>query len=183
MARRRDIARADLRVNLGAIGDQRARQLLAQYSGLVERIARGHAGGRHDVDDLRSAARIGVLEAAVTFDPRKNVPEPNWVALIVRQRVRAVVQSARSWHETREEVAAEPLTNGRHDPEGLMLRRALFAYLSLLPPRESVILSARLRGETFAEISEACGINISNAQRAAERALARIRQWIESGLS
>lgn len=181
MARRRDIARADLRVNLGAIGDARARELLDRYSALVERIARDH-GRAHDLDELLAAARIGVLEAAITFDPRK-VPEPQWVAIIVRQRVRAVVQSAQQWKQSHQELASEPLTNGRHDPEGLMLRRALFAYLSLLPPRESVILSARLRGETFAEISEACGISISNAQRSAERALSRIRQWIESGLS
>lgn len=182
MARRRDIARADLRVNLGAIGEQRARDLLARYSGLVDRIARDYSSRHDDIDELQSAARIGVLEAALTFDARK-VPEAQWVALIVRQRVRAVVQSARTWHETREELATEPLTNGRHDPEGLMLRRAMFSYLSLLPPRESVILSARLQGETFQEISDACGISVSNAQRSAERALARIRQWIKTGLS
>jgi RNA polymerase sigma factor (sigma-70 family) len=180
VARRRDIARADLRIDLSPIGAARARELLDRYGRLIDQIARDFPAA--DRDDLRSAGRIGVLEAALTHDPRK-APESQWVGYIVRQRVRAVARSNRLWQHARTETAVDPLTNGRHDPEGLMLRRAMLKCIGLLPPRESVILSARLRGETFEEIATACGISVSNAQRAAERGLARIRHWVRTGLS
>lgn len=174
MARRRDIARQDVRVDMSSVSAAEARRLFEQYDGLVHVIASSFPAIEHD--ELIAAGRIGVMEAAATRDP-KRLPERPWVTQVVRWRMLAVAARTRELAD-REAPISDIATNGVHDPERAYQREALIGALARLDPRERVIIDSLLRGYTYEEISGQLGISRARVGQVAQRARVRLRELV-----
>lgn len=181
MPRPRDNARKEVRANMSAITDPQARALLSEHARIVDRIAGDYPF--HDADELRAVGSVAVLEAFVTHEPAR-APLRSWITTTVRWRIGEVVQREVSrLDRPRIEEAPEPLTNGRHDPERRFQLDEIIELLPYLTPQHAVIITARLRGETFEEIGKSLGFSASNAHEQHGIGVAQLRIWIRFGVT
>lgn len=82
-----------IRAATGGDADAQAR-LLMLYEPMVRRIARDHFLPGGDRDDLAQEARVGVIDAARVWDPRRGVPFSSFARLCAVRETRMAVSSA-----------------------------------------------------------------------------------------
>jgi RNA polymerase sigma factor (sigma-70 family) len=172
----RDIARKEVRVDMGAIPDGTAAELLAEYRSLIGRIAASFP--TVEADELRAVGQIAVMEAWVTHNPRR-IPLRAWITQVVRWRIIERADGELSRRDLGSlELAPEPTTNGRHDPERTFMLEQIIDLLVYLPPRQTMIIDGRLRRETFEEIALTLGISTAFCHQEYLTALAQLREWV-----
>ena len=88
-----------------------AHQLVLAHQPLARKIARGYASGSLDIDDLVSAANVGLLEAAKRFDEDRGcsfgVYAAHWAQAECRQFVRGNASILKQ---------PKPVPGAKHDP-------------------------------------------------------------------
>ena len=173
----RDIARKEVRVDMGGIPAGTAAELLTAYGGIIARIAATFP--TVETEELRSVGQIAVMEAWVTYNPRREIPMRAWVTQVVRWRIveRADVEISRRDVGSLD-LAPEPATNGRHDPERRYMLDQVIDLLVYLTPRQAMIIDGRLRRETFAEIAITLGCSTQFCHDEYLSALEQLRKWI-----
>lgn len=171
-----DIARKAVRVDMSSIPPATAVRLLAEYEPLVRRIASTFP--TLEAEELHAVGRVAVMEAWVTHNPQR-IPLRAWIRQVIRWRIvdRADGELSRLDQATLE-LAPEPDTNGRHDPERLFMLDQIIELLVYLPPRQAMIIDARLRRETFAEVATSLGLSQSTCHAEYLNALAQLRKWL-----
>lgn len=177
MPRIRDIARKEVRVDMSEIPAGTAADLLTAYGGIIARIASTFP--TVEADELRSVGQIAVMEAWVTHNPRREIPMRAWVTQVVRWRIveRADAEISRR-DLTSLDLAPEPATNGRHDPERAFMLDQIIDLLVYLTPRQTMIIDGRLRRETFAEIAITLGVSTQYCHDEYLAALKQLREWV-----
>lgn len=176
MPRLRDIARKEVRVEMGAVTPETAERLLSEYEGLVRMIASGFP--TVEADELHAVGRIGVIEAWVTHNPRR-LPLRAWTTQVIRWRIIERADGEIAEHRIGSlELGPEPATNGRHDPERSFMLEQVIQLLVYLPPRQANIIDGRLRRETFEELATSLGISIALCHSDYTTALEQLRKWL-----
>lgn len=171
----RDSAKRDVRCDMRSCDDATARILLDRYRGLIGRIAAGFS--RLDRDELQSVGQIAVIEAHVTYEPHRGVPERSWTAQVIRWRMVELAVEARERRRSEDEFQEEhALTNGHHSPEKAFFRRLLTEMIEQLSPRHQAVLEGRLRGETFEEIADSLGLSRSRVDQHEKAALVALQK-------
>lgn len=166
---------------MAAITPATAQQLLEDYGALVARIAATFP--TLEQEELRAVGRVGVMEAWVTHNPQR-IPMRAWVTKVVRWRIfeRADTELSRL-DSGALELAPEQATNGRHDPERLFMLEQVMELIVYLPPRQAMIIDARLRRETFLEVATSLGLSQSTCHAEYVNALAQLRKWLGVAVS
>ncbi len=186
MARQRDIARREIRVDMASVDDAKARELLERYGRLANRISRSLIG---DQEELEAVARVAIIEGYLTCNP-KRVPEPQWIAIVIRHRVieawqrdvqrlsTVVTQSAMSAQRWE---SAEPRTNGVSHPDKFIALYPAFQAMAYLEPRAQAILQGRIHGYTFEELGNKLGLSTSRVHQAYQKAVEVLREAVRVG--
>jgi RNA polymerase sporulation-specific sigma factor len=174
-------------------GDRVAQaELLERYEPLVRRIARSLYLPGGDRDDLAQCARLGILDAARSWDPARRVPFRAFVWLCAVREARMAVNSARSGkHQALN--SARPLDDTGGDGLGLhdtveatgrpdedpvakaIAREQLQSILDrarTLTTLERRALALSANGRSYRDIARALGIR----ERAVNNALQRARR-------
>lgn len=163
-----------IRVDLSAIDQETAEELLSSYRSIVNRAAfrlRRIPIPGIDREDLLAVGRIAVLEAYITWNRNGGSVFSTWVCQVVRWRMGEVVQKcARLNEETLTRDPAETNT-----PESRFLTAEDESWfetaVSELTPRQGAIIAARLDGETLAQIAATLGIHYSRVSRELQTAV------------
>ena len=161
---------------MASIRPETAERLLREYDPLVARIASTFP--TLEAEELHAIGRVAVMEAWVTHNP-KRIPLRAWITKVVRWRIvaRADGELSRLDHATLE-LVPERTTNGRHDPERLFMLDQIIDLVVYLPPRQAMIIDARLRRETFEEVATSLGLSKSTCHAEYLNAVAQLRDWL-----
>lgn len=160
--------------------------LIAKYKSLVRAKARAYFITGGDKDDIIQEGMIGLFKAIREFDPEKGIPFRVFAEICVsRQILSAVKAGARQKHIPlnsslplgRPVPAAGSLTR---DPEQILIGREDRLYikeylLSALSAMELRVLTLRLSGMSYAEISE----QTRSGVKSIDNALRRVRRKAE----
>lgn len=161
---------------MGSIPAKTAERLLVEYDPLVARIAAGFP--TLEGEELRAIGRVAVMEAWVTHNP-KRIPLRAWITQVIRWRIIASADGELSRIDrVTFELVPDRTTNGRHDPERLFMLDQVIELLVYLPPRQAMIIDARLRRETFDEVAVSLNLSKSTCHAEYLNALAELRKWL-----
>lgn len=157
-----------------------AAQLLRQFEPLVatevRRIRWRLSSSYLDDDDLFAVGHSAVLEAAQAFQPGRGPLGP-WVRRRVRSRLSNALKRAQRHEAPSEDGQVVP--NGR-SPEELLVSLQAVAWvrgaMGVLPPRQRVIVVARMSGETVRKTAASLGISPTRVQQEHNAALRQLRQ-------
>lgn len=166
------------KINYATLTEREARELLLEYDDDVRGAARAaaHRTGV-PVDDLLSAGRLAVLEAAVTFDAAKGGRARTWVKRIIRWRVSEQVDGVLRRPTSVTNPAALPNGSNPEDAVGLFqLRRAVDR---LTPRQQNIVHATFWEGETLREIAATLGISKSRVHTELKRALEILREEVD----
>lgn len=168
----------DVRVDMHTVDAATAAVLLKRYGRMLGAMVKLYPGLERD--EVLEIGRIAVIEAYLTHDAERST-ERTWVRKVVGWRLGDA--AARDWH-TRGEGAIDPniepsqVINGGN-PEHQFLRTTAVRAIARLEPRHQIIVSGRMRGETYAEISATIGIATSLCHREGQRAYELLRSILE----
>lgn len=175
-----------IRAQMGALSDGEATALLARYGGSVTRFVRRKYGWLgSSVDDLVQVAKVAICEAHVTFRESRPMTAQSWTWRVVRWRVDEAAALEQQQRERGgipdQEAITAAVANGRSDPDHAIERQIVLDGMAYLEARETTVVNARLRAETFQEIGARLGISHSVAHRAYNRAVRQLQEYAEHG--
>jgi DNA-directed RNA polymerase specialized sigma24 family protein len=161
---------------MGSVDASTAAQLLEKYMPIAGalRWLWPHA----EADELLSAAREAILEAYVSHQPeRANLT--TWTRRTIYWRMS---ERATEHFDSPADVAIERSTdkvlNGAN-PEEQFLRTTAVRALAQLDQRKQVLVSARMKGETYIEAGATVGISGPMAHRELREAFEELREILE----
>lgn len=149
-------------------------------------------GGRWD-DDVYSAALLGCVVAADTYDEQRGAALGTWMRTCARREVVDLLRSRRMLFGFGRGDAAERAVYVESDHAGDLNAggaaavaadaSTCCAWLGLLPPRECELLTRHyLRGEPLGQAGRAIGYaQRPHVSRVHRRALGRLREWAAVG--
>jgi RNA polymerase sigma factor (sigma-70 family) len=167
------------RLNLGSISSADAEQLLTQHMPLVRGVARLYPYA--DQDELQSAGRLAIMEATLTHDPAKGRNINGWVRQVVHWRLSEAAAATFDGGGIKESLGVDPPVLNGANPEEAFLRATAVRALSRLTPRHQIIVTGRMRGETYSEIGVTIGVSTSRTQAEGQRAYKLLRSILEDG--
>lgn len=129
-----------------------------------------------DLDDLRSLARIAVLEAVILYHPGRGAQFTTWAQKIIRWRLDEVCERE-SVHDPL--PPDDQLHNGKtpHELlEELEARMWVETAIGRLPVRQRTIIAAKMGGESHRSIAPTLGIGRSMVSREARAAVCTLRR-------
>lgn len=169
------------RRDLSQIGEAQARALLEEHADAIAWSTRYYrAWGAQvglEMSDLRSLARVAVLEAALSYRDSSAASLRTWVRRNIRWRLVEALEGG----ERPEEPLDEPerVVNGQ-SPEELVARLRAIGWVRQqidgLEVRQRTILACRLEGETMREIAATLGISATRVHQESTEALATLRK-------
>jgi RNA polymerase sigma factor (sigma-70 family) len=163
---------------------QAANDLCERYRPLAFKIARGYRDRGVPLDDLRSAADLGLVLASRKFDPARGAFGPYAKLWIKGELTRLFKPAADAMAFGRSESLKVPV---RGDDDDRDYQRDVAAPaptimpdLSALAETDRCIIQSRLCGETLAEIGKALGISSERVRQRETRARSKIKGIIAS---
>lgn len=157
---------------------RRPNEALRQYDLLirreVRRLAWRCAQSYLEVDDLYTLGQAAALDAVASFEPARGA-EGAWVRQRVRWKLQNALRSTSQREMPTEHTARTP--NGRNPEEVLTALEDVMwvrTALGVLPPRQRVIIAARISGEVFRETAESLGISRTRVKQEYKAALQRL---------
>lgn len=194
-----DQAKRELRVSLAEVDNATAHKLIEHHRPIVNTIVHRYASSAQQAfhvllrEDLVTIGETAVLEAYVRYrdgDPSKDNAGggfATWARRVVGWRVSEAVQRA---------LTQEPHVNNRADsangvlrahrasnprPDTVAYRRQLMAWLRRrlrrLSPRQRIIISAVLKGESQAAVARSLGLSPGRVNQEYFHALEQLRQF------
>ena len=127
-------------------------------------------------DDLLEAGRVAILEGFLRHDHRSL--ERTWIRKFVHWRL-AEAATPSEEDLDHEHLGTDPqLLNGA-DPEEQFWRATAVSAIAQLTPRQQIIVTGKMQGETYAEIAETLGISTSRTALEGKQALHRLKGILE----
>jgi DNA-directed RNA polymerase specialized sigma24 family protein len=161
---------------MGSVDASTAAQLLEQYMPIAGALR--WLWPYADADELLSAAREAILEAYVTHKPeRANLT--TWTRRTIYWRMSA--RAGEHFDNPADipvERSTDKVVNGANPEEQFWRATAVHA-LAKLDLRKQVLVSARLKGETFIEAGATVGISGPMAHRELGEAFAQLREILD----
>lgn len=165
---------------------ERRNLLVEMHLSLVDQIARKivrRLPPCWELADVAAAGKLGLLDAATKFRPRRGVP----FAAYARQRIRGAILDSLRRRKWRDQVKPQPLEPEAHqscylDPvEERIAHRERSRILALamrqLPDREQVLLAGYYHaGIPLHAAGERIGVRASRASQLHRQALERLRR-------
>lgn len=192
------------------ISNKEMKDLLTEYEGLLRWIvdrymSQAKIARIFDKDDLLAEARIGLLNAASTFDSEKAASMNTYVTVIVRRRLKDVIRKAGqinrksgkayaftvSLHEPRQSTEGDESgyhldlleSDGPHPSEEYDNTEdmALFmeAYRKLDPKSRTVLYQRIGEHKTLQEVGDGLGLCRERIRQLQNKALKEIRDFVK----
>lgn len=161
--------------SLSRIDNATAQRLLDRYL----RIAGGMASAFPELehDEVLSVGRLAILEAYLSYDASRGCAESTWVRKTVWWRL---LEASRAAPPPAESLGTDPQRVNGASPEQQFWRATAVRAVARLSPRHQVLVSAWMAGETFTEAGATIGISGPLAHRETHKALAQLREILES---
>jgi RNA polymerase sigma factor (sigma-70 family) len=163
--------------------NQKQRDLAANNLGLAYREAnRWRRGARLDIGDLIGVGMLGLVQAALTFQPGrlgksgKPVAFSTWATLCIRQAIHRAEMGERRHPATSLEDGEIDPPDLRDDADLADIREEVAALLDGLDERRRQVLLDRAAGLTLREIGERLGVSCERARQLEQSALRRVRK-------
>ncbi len=166
-------------LNLGSISDADAQLLFTQYLPMVRSIARLYPYADHD--ELQSAGRLAIMEATLTHNPAKGRNINGWVRQVVHWRLSEAAAATFDGGGVKESLGVDPPVLNGANPEEAFIRATAVRALARLSPRHQIIVTGRMRGETYSEIGTTIGVSTSRTQAEGQKAYELLRSILEDG--
>ena len=162
--------------------------LLKRYRAFARSAARRYNGVFQDEDDYFQEAMLALLSAAYTYSPHKNAGFKTYAAVCVRNRLASVfrAEAAEKNAPLNEYIPLEDVNvSGGEDPEGRLISaqetEALSRFFdSELSPLEKKVLSCRLDGLSYTEISQRLHITEKSTDNALQRVRVKLKKVFQS---
>ena len=172
---------------LQALSDEDANDLCLSYRPLAFSIAGRYRNKGVALDELRSAALLGLVKATKRFDPDRGIPFGGYAQHWVRGEILTLFKPNRDALSLGRTLSLNAPVRSKigHEcedgPREFMdlvaddLAPAISPDLNRLSERERDVIEARLRGETLAEIGKDLGVSAERVRQLEARALPKIK--------
>lgn len=161
------------------------RELYRRTRKLVYARIRALIPDRHEADDLLQEVFFKIWQASSAFDPRR-ARAITWIVAIARHATLNRLRSAsyRGHALSRPIELGEEIADGRATAEGAYIRTQTSEAISarirgLRPHYRNVVERAYLRGQSYAQISEATGVPVNTLKTWIRRAIIDIRDGLD----
>ncbi|MBO6230415.1 MAG: RNA polymerase sporulation sigma factor SigK [Ruminiclostridium sp.] len=191
-----------------ALGDSKARNKLIEHNlRLVAYIVNKHYGDCRDTDDLVSIGTIGLIRAAETFDPSKDISFSTYASTCIQNQIK--MHFRKNKHRASEVYLNDPIDTDKNGNEITMAdifsddvcvddevdlkidTQKLYRFVnSVLDSREREIIIARYglavdgkaeKPLTQREVAEKLGISRSYVSRIEKHAIDKLREEFSKG--
>lgn len=186
-----------------ALGDKRARNKLIEHNlRLVAYIVNKHYSESRDVEDLVSIGTIGLIRAAETFDPTKDISFSTYASTCIQNQIKMYFRKNK--HRSSEVYISDPIDTDKNGNEITLAdifsddvcvddevdlkmdTEKLYRFVnSVLDERERDIIVRRygltvsgkaMRPLTQREVADSLGISRSYVSRIEKRAVDKLRE-------
>lgn len=144
-----------------------------QHIPLIHRVINQMGFEGTDREEAFSEGLVAITEAAIKYDPSKNVPVASWLARNIRWSLINWRNSQRQTYQLEDvETPKDSLT------DRVELLEALF-HVNQLPPIQRQIILATARGIPGKRIAESLGITEVAVSRAKKKAQEKLRELLK----
>ena len=167
--------------------------LIRRYQNTVHAVANSLAQNSADADDFAEEGLWGLVGAATSFSPEKNISFKTFATVCIQNRIRsAYAKKCRTdgvQPVSLDEASEESLISDQASPELLYLQKERISELyermrAVLSELEQEIFSLYLSGYSYAEIAKRRGISEKSVDNAILRGKRKLRAvWSRSAES